>query len=101
MGDALPIYLGLYDIRTCSEFFTEHVGSGQPEISGGNMLNCHRSGALFLALSPCDKYQQVTVFNRIERLQDSNALDAFILAKVPALVADLGEELTILAIGHM
>jgi hypothetical protein len=43
--------------------------------------------------------QRVAVFNRIEQLQE-DVLDEFILAKVPALVEDLGEEVTILAIVH-
>jgi len=41
----------------------------------------------------------VAVFNRIEQLQE-DVLDEFILTKVPALVEDLGEEVTILAIVH-
>jgi len=43
--------------------------------------------------------QRVAVFNRIEQLQE-DVLDEFILAKVPALVEDLGEEITILTIVH-
>ena len=43
--------------------------------------------------------QRVAVFNCIEQLQE-DVLDKFILAKVPALVEDLGEEVTILAIVH-
>lgn len=43
--------------------------------------------------------QRVAVVNRIEQLQE-NVLDEFILAKVPALVEDLGEEVTILTIVH-
>ena len=39
------------------------------------------------------------VFSRTEQLQE-DVLDEFILAKVPALVEDLGEEFTILAIVH-
>ena len=39
------------------------------------------------------------VFSRIEQLQE-DVLDEFILAKVPVLVEDLGEEFTILAIIH-
>ena len=41
----------------------------------------------------------MAVFNRIEQLQE-DVLDEFILAKVPALVEDLGEEVTVLAIVH-
>ena len=41
----------------------------------------------------------MAIFNRIEQLQE-NVLDEFILAKVPALVEDLGKEITILAIVH-
>ena len=43
--------------------------------------------------------QRVAVFNCIEQLQE-DVLDEVILAKVPALVEDLGEEVTILAIVH-
>ena len=43
--------------------------------------------------------QRVAVFNRIEQLQE-DMLDKFILAKVPALVEDLSEEVTVLAIVH-
>ena len=41
----------------------------------------------------------MAVFNRIEQLQE-DVLDEFILAKVPALVEDLSEEVTVLAIVH-
>ena len=41
----------------------------------------------------------MAVFNRIEQLQE-DVLDDLILAKVPALVEDLGEEVTVLAIVH-
>ena len=41
----------------------------------------------------------MAVFNRIEQLQE-DVLDELILAKVPALVEDLGEEVTVLAIVH-
>lgn len=41
----------------------------------------------------------MAAFNRIEQLQE-DVLDELILAKVPALVEDLGEEVTILAIVH-
>ena len=41
----------------------------------------------------------MAVLNRIEQLQE-DVLDEFILAKVPALVEDLGEEATILAVVH-
>jgi hypothetical protein len=43
--------------------------------------------------------QRVAVLNRIEQLQE-DVLDEFILAKVPALVEDLGEEVTVFAIVH-
>jgi hypothetical protein len=43
--------------------------------------------------------QRVAVFNCVEQLQE-DMLDKFILAKVPALVEDLGEEVTVLAIVH-
>jgi len=43
--------------------------------------------------------QRVAVFNRIEQLQE-DVLDEFILAKIPALVEDLGEEVTVLAVVH-
>ena len=43
--------------------------------------------------------QRVAVFNCIEQLQE-DVLDEFILAKIPALVEDLGEEVTVLAIIH-
>ena len=43
--------------------------------------------------------QRVAVFNRVKQLQE-DVLDKFILAKVPALVEDLGEEVTVLAIVH-
>ena len=41
----------------------------------------------------------MAVFNRIEQLQE-DVLDEFILAEVPALVEDLGEEVTVLAVVH-
>ena len=41
----------------------------------------------------------MAVFNRIEQLQE-DVLDELILAKVPALVEDLGEQVTILTIVH-
>ena len=41
----------------------------------------------------------MAIFNRIEQLQE-DVLDEFILAKIPALVEDLGEEVTVLAIVH-
>ena len=41
----------------------------------------------------------MAVFNRIEQLQE-DVLDELILAKVPALVEDLGEEVPVLAIVH-
>jgi hypothetical protein len=43
--------------------------------------------------------QRVAILNRIEQLQE-DVLDELILAKVPALVEDLGEEVAILAIVH-
>jgi hypothetical protein len=43
--------------------------------------------------------QRVAVVNCIEQLQE-DVLDEFILAQVPALVEDLGEEVTILTIVH-
>ena len=43
--------------------------------------------------------QRVAVFNRIEQLQE-DVLDEFILAKIPALVEDLGKEVTVLTIVH-